>query len=77
MKHRILVLMTMVWPWTVWAHPGHVNTPLHALMHLIEDHGASLGLVFIAMVVVLALTVMQSRGKRTATRLGRKRDDTR
>lgn len=77
MKHWILVLTTIVWPWAVWAHPGHGNTPLHALMHLIEDHGAWLGLVLVAIVVALGLSFVQSRRGGMPPRFGRKRDDSR
>lgn len=69
MKRFVLLLLSLPVSWPALAHPGHGNTPLHALMHMFEEHGALLGLVFL---VVLGSLIYRAR--HTRNRQSRRQD---
>lgn len=57
---------------SVMAHDGHGNTPLHAVMHMIEQNGLPILLVFI---VTMALLVIRSRRQKSGSRVLRQKGD--
>jgi orotidine-5'-phosphate decarboxylase len=77
MRRLSVLIATLAWPWAVWAHPGHGNSVLHALMHLLEDHGAWLGLVLVAIVAVLGHRMVQAQSLRKPMSSKRQRHDSR
>lgn len=52
-------------PAAALAHDGHGNTPLHALMHMLEQNGVAIGLLLVAGVGTL---VWRARKQRTGQR---------
>ena len=43
------------------AHDGHVNTPWHAFLHMVEHNGIPLLIAFVVMVGILLLRVRNQR----------------
>lgn len=70
MKHlnSVLVLFGLAAPLTVWAHPAHGNTVMHAVIHLLESNGIWLTLLCAVALLALGLRVKKphliSRTKR-------------
>ena len=53
MKRFLLLLVSLPMSLPALAHPGHGNTPLHAFMHMVEDHGLLIGVVFVVAIGTL------------------------
>lgn len=56
-----LVAAATAAPLSVYAHDGHGNTPLHALMHMFEQNGAIIGLLLLVGIGSLAWRAQQKR----------------
>lgn len=48
-------------PLTALAHDGHGNTPLHALMHMLEQNGAAIGVLLLVGIGTLVWRAQQKR----------------
>jgi len=48
-------------PLTAFAHDGHGNTPLHAVLHMLEQNGAVIGLMLVLGVGSLLWRAQQKR----------------
>ena len=51
-------------PLTAFAHDGHGNTPLHAILHMIEQNGLAIGLMLVVGVGTLIWRAQQKRASR-------------
>lgn len=65
----ILMGLAML-PWVARAHDGHTDSVLHAVLHLLEDGGLFLLLVFLA---VLAGLILRQRAHQPKS-LGNRHD---
>ncbi|MCD8516058.1 MAG: hypothetical protein LRY53_02285 [Burkholderiaceae bacterium] len=74
-KYRTVVAFLFVMPTASFAHDGHGNTPLHALMHMLEANGVWIGLMLLLGVGSLLYQAKKSRINKS--RCVRQRDITR
>ena len=58
--HTVVAAAPMV-PITAAAHDGHSNTPLHALLHMLEANGVWIGLLLVAGIGSLAYRAHKAR----------------
>lgn len=65
MKHHffcyLVIAATSAVPLSVAAHEGHGNTPWHAVMHMLEQNGAVIGLLLLVGIGTLAWRAQQKR----------------
>jgi len=67
-KIQLLMVALLAMPLTAFAHEGHVNTVIHAAMHLLEDNVFFLVLVVMAAFAGLALRQQNRQPKTQAKR---------
>ncbi len=72
----VLASVVLSTPAVVLAHDGHGNTPLHAIMHMLEANGIWIGLMLLAGIGTLVYQALRrSSGKiRTVGKPGRYHD---
>lgn len=72
----ILAFGALSAPAAVLAHDGHGNTPLHAVMHMLEANGIWIGLMLLAGIGTLAYQALRrNSGKiKTVSKLERHHD---
>mgnify|MGYP000152496392 CR=1 FL=1 len=64
-----LIAAATATPLSAFAHDGHGNTPLHAIMHMLEQNGAAIGLLLLVAVGSLIWRAQQKRSQnKTSTR---------
>lgn len=52
-------------PLVALSHDGHGNTPIHALIHMLESNGIWIGLIFLVAVVSLVHLAQRVRSNRS------------
>lgn len=74
----ILGASALTTPAVVLAHDGHGNTPLHAIMHMLEANGIWIGLMLLAGIGTLAYQALRrSSGKGRVVGKRERHDDPR
>jgi hypothetical protein len=73
---NLFTAAALVLPAAALAHDGHGNTPLHALMHMLEQNGVVIGLLLVAGVGTLVWRAHKQRTdqRRTVNAQERRRD---
>jgi len=61
---NVFTTAALALPLTTFAHDGHANTPLHAILHMLEQNGAAIGLMLVVGVGTLVWRAQQKRASR-------------
>ena len=74
MKRFVFLFMSLSLSWPALAHPGHGNTPWHAILHMLQDHGVWIGLLFLVILASLVYRAWDNRNQEIGSHQERQRD---